>query len=361
MEIPMSGGSLKLDPGRAVAAFFARTGIARLSRHWRPSDACVLTFHGVRDGSDDDQLLDLDQHITLSLFQEVCTYLAANYTVLPLSEIVDARMNGKSLPSQTVAITFDDGYDSNHLLAFPILKSLGLPATIFAAAGYLDQRITLWFHRVEMAFARTQAPHLEVDLPFGPVHLPLSNRAERSRALGTVTAHLKSLSASKMLTRLAEVETALGVTVPSAPELPPALRPMSWDTARAMQASGLIEFGGHTDTHPILSRCTDDQQGVEIRQSRVRLTDELGSPPTVFAYTNGKTGDFTPASQRMLKEEGFLAAFTMQEAFILPCDDAMALPRYGYPSSCDYLEAIVSGSMSRLESLRKNLGLVHAA
>lgn len=48
----------KFDRGRVAAALVTCSGIARLARHWRPSDACVLTFHGVRDGNGDGQLLD---------------------------------------------------------------------------------------------------------------------------------------------------------------------------------------------------------------------------------------------------------------------------------------------------------------
>lgn len=357
----MNGGLSKLGLGRVVAAFFSRSGIARLARQWRPSDACVLTFHGVRNGSDDDQLLDLDQHVTVSLFKEVCSHLAANYDVLPLSEIIEARAQGRPLPGKTVAITFDDGYASNCHLAFPILQSQGLPATIFATAGYLDGRISMWFHRIEMAFARTEMPRLEVEFDGTLTLWPLTDRAEKAAALGAVTARLKKLPTTEMLERLAEIETLLGVSPASGQDLPSALRPMTWDQAREMQASGLIEFGGHTDTHPILAKCTEEQQAEEIRQSRQRLTAELGVQPRCFAYTNGKAGDFTATTQRLLKEEGFTTAFTMIESFLLPGDDPMGQPRYGCPSSCDFLEAVVSGSMSRFASLRKNLGLIRAA
>ena len=358
MGIPIHGSSHKLDLGRVVAGFFAHTGIARLARYWRPSDACVLTFHGVRDGSDDSQLLDLDQHVTLDLFREVCAHLAAHYTVLPLREIVEARAAGRSLPARAVAITFDDGYESNYLHAYPVLKSMGLPATIFATAGYVDGRHAMWFHRAEMAVARTREGSLEL----GPDRrLDLDDAARRAHALGAVCSHLKTLPDDEMRSKLAAIESALGMAEEAGQNLPPSLRPMSWDMAREMQASGLIEFGGHTDTHPILARCPEERQAREIRRSRERLAAELGVAPRLFAFTNGKQGDYTATTQRLLREEGFTAAFTMLEAFLLPAHDPLELPRYGCPSSRTYLEAVVSGSMARLQSLRRNLGLVHAA
>ena len=350
----------KLDPGRAAALFFARTGIARLARRWRPSDVCVLTFHGVRDCQDDDQLLDLEQHVTVRIFDQVCGYLMANYAVLPLSEIVEARRRGKSLPRQTVAITFDDGYESNSRLAYPLLDKHGLPATIFAASGFLDGTV-LWFHRLEAMLIKTRASRLEMELQGGRICLPLESLADREAALGKLTAHLKVLSNTSMLALLDQIQSELGVAAITNEDLPAALRPMSWDTARAMQAGGLIEFGGHTDSHPILARCSDEQQAWEIRRGRERLIEELGMAPKLFAYPNGKAGDYTAATKQLLQEEGFVGAFTMQDGFMLPEDEPMALPRYGYPSSRDYLEAVVSGSMARFWSLRKNLGLISGA
>ena len=356
MKVTATPCSRRIDPGEVLAGFFAHSGLARLSRYWRPSSACILTFHGVRDGSHDDQLLDVNQHVHVSLFEELCRFLAANYTVLPLSEVVAAKKKGRSLPQRTVAITFDDGYASNYHLAYPILKSLNLPATIFSVAGYLDGKVTMWFHRIEMAFARTEAPFIDFPMDGHPMRFGLADREHRAFALGVITGIVKKLPTTELLIALAKIERDLGVTDQVGKNLPVPLQPMSWDMARELDSGGLIDIGGHTFTHPILARCSDDQQAEEIKRSRDRLTAELGRQPKLFAYTNGKTGDFTTTTQRLLREHGFEAAVTMQEAFVFGEDDDMALPRYGCPPSTGFLDATVSGCLWRFESLRKYLG-----
>lgn len=361
MEITMDQNLRRIDPGKVVAAFFAHSGIARVSRHWRPSDVCVLTFHGVRDVGEEEELLDADQHVPLELFRDICAHLAANYQVLPLREVVKAQREGKSLPHKTVAITFDDGYASNYLLAYPVLQALNLPATIFAAAGYLDGEVTMWFHRIELAFLRTQAAFIDFECEGHITRFELADREQRMRALGNVTRCLKQMPTTLLLEKLAKLERDLGVADEVGKNLPKALRPMSWDMARELQDSGLVEIGGHTYSHPILGRCTEEQQADEIRRSRTCVTERLGTEPKLFAYTNGKKGDFDATTQRLLREEGFWAAFTMMEAFLFPTDDDMAMPRYGCPSSTGYLEAIVSGSMAHFQSLRRTLGLVRAS
>ncbi len=71
-------------------------------------------------------------HITVAAFEEQMQWLyKEGYTVLPLSEAVEALENGKALPTRSVVLTFDDGYLSLYQYARPILKRLGFEATLF--------------------------------------------------------------------------------------------------------------------------------------------------------------------------------------------------------------------------------------
>ncbi|WP_083765113.1 polysaccharide deacetylase family protein [Heliomicrobium modesticaldum] len=59
------------------------------------------------------------------------------YNVVPLQRIWDYSRKGTPLPYRPVAITFDDGYESNYTLAYPILKKYSFPFTLFPVAGWL--------------------------------------------------------------------------------------------------------------------------------------------------------------------------------------------------------------------------------
>ena len=60
------------------------------------------------------------------------TILASNCAVLALEDAVD-RLRQGDVPDNAVVVTFDDGYKDNFLNAFPILKQLSIPASIFLA------------------------------------------------------------------------------------------------------------------------------------------------------------------------------------------------------------------------------------
>lgn len=62
------------------------------------------------------------------------------YTVMPLSEIVEALQSGKELPDYAVGLSVDDAFLSLYQNAWPLLKEARLPFTLFVATGSIDER-----------------------------------------------------------------------------------------------------------------------------------------------------------------------------------------------------------------------------
>ena len=93
----------------------------------------VLIFHRVLEAPDPlfPSLPDAQR------FEGLLRVLAADFKVLPLSDAIHAMSSG-TLPRNSLAITFDDGYADNATIAAPILHRLGLTATFFVASGFID-------------------------------------------------------------------------------------------------------------------------------------------------------------------------------------------------------------------------------
>jgi len=76
------------------------------------------------------------------VFAKQMEYLKTRkYQVISLADLVEILETGKSLPSKTVVLTFDDGFKDNYDNAYPILKKYNFPATIFLATGLIGQEI----------------------------------------------------------------------------------------------------------------------------------------------------------------------------------------------------------------------------
>nr|WP_036976818.1 polysaccharide deacetylase family protein [Pseudoalteromonas luteoviolacea] len=62
-----------------------------------------------------------------------------NYNVIALDEFLNHLKQGKHLPLNAVAITFDDGYDNNIEAAAPLLEKFNFPYTIFVNPKLIDE------------------------------------------------------------------------------------------------------------------------------------------------------------------------------------------------------------------------------
>ena len=309
----------------AKSAVLVACGLTWLARWKLAGQASVLNFHGLFKDGTPTGVLDHTLHLPLSTFRAVCRHLAARYHVMPVVEMIHQLEAGHALPRNAVGITFDDGHASNYQLAFPVLKELGLPATFFLATGFLDGTHPLWFQEVDSAFRA---------------------RGSTTRQLFQTLEHFKTLPDPQMRAEVAKLgPKAVG-------QAPTVTLPMNWDQVREMKASGLIDFGGHTHTHPILAQCTVEQQAEEIRKCRERIQTELGVSPVLFAYPNGRAADFNADTQRLLAEHGFKAAFTMMCARLGAGDKPFALPRYGNPTSVLEARATASGAFELVKRWR---------
>lgn len=90
----------------------------------------ILFYHRVADEFDNDLT------ISSANFAKHLDWLQANFDVVSLAE-AQARIRSNYNDRPTVAITFDDGYQSNSMTAVPELLKRGLSATYFVSTDFI--------------------------------------------------------------------------------------------------------------------------------------------------------------------------------------------------------------------------------
>lgn len=80
--------------------------------------------------------------VTEKDFERQMRYLKdKKYNIIKLAELAEKLKKEEEIRPKTVVITFDDAYQDNYSIAFPILKRYSLPATIFAPTAYIGKEM----------------------------------------------------------------------------------------------------------------------------------------------------------------------------------------------------------------------------
>jgi peptidoglycan/xylan/chitin deacetylase (PgdA/CDA1 family) len=253
----------------------------------------------------------------IDIFTWQMELLARCFNVLSLREALAAIDSGR-VPPRAVCITFDDGYRSVHDLALPVLRRLGLPATVFVSSGYVDGR-NMWNDRIVEAVETLPAEELDL-AEFGLGVYSLRSVDERAATLGSLTEASKYLPPQERSRLVGRLQALVGERASEGLMLTP-------EMVVNLDRHG-IEIGAHTVTHPILTSLDDASAMQEIRDSKRELEAIVGKPVTLFAYPNGKVGkDFDQRHVAMVREAGFQAAFTTAVGAITRHHDRYQLPR----------------------------------
>lgn len=176
----------------------------------------VLMYHNLAEEYPDGTEA---ENITPELFEaHMRAILDRGYTPILVNEYYNYIIKGKDLPQKPIAITFDDGYLSNYEIAYPILKKLNIPATIFVVTSTVG---------LDASSKRVSTPHF------------------------------------------------------------------SWEQAREMQNSGLIDIHSHSYSHKDMTSLSAAQLQLELRMSKYMIERNMGKNCYIFAYPYGRYSDQT--------------------------------------------------------------------
>jgi len=80
------------------------------------------------------------------LKQTIDDYRHQGYRFVSMDESCDIIGHGRT-DHPFVCLTFDDGYQDNYDIAYPILKQENVPFAIYVTTGFIDNRIPMWWYK----------------------------------------------------------------------------------------------------------------------------------------------------------------------------------------------------------------------
>jgi peptidoglycan/xylan/chitin deacetylase (PgdA/CDA1 family) len=310
--------------GRVVKRALYHSGLLALARLSRARGrAIVLRYHALTDDAAPVVYAAPSICMAVGAFRAQMAFVRRAYTVVPLGDLVDAVVGGGKLPPRALAITFDDGYADNHRLALPVLRELGLSATVYVTSEPIDRRAPLWVSAARAIALGAPGPVLDVP---GSEPLALHGPAEREAAAGMLTRALVVREAAERRELLARLAAGAGVDLDRV--LAGAM--LTWPQVRELAAAGWT-IGAHTVTHANLALAGAAAAEAEIAGSRDAIEAAVGAPVRHFCYPNsgGRHEYFSPEIARVLGRLGFRSATTSRPGALVPGVDPFFLPRLG--------------------------------
>jgi peptidoglycan/xylan/chitin deacetylase (PgdA/CDA1 family) len=232
-------------------------------------------------------------------------------------------------------VTFDDGYHDYFKEAYPILRELRIPAINFISTRYADTGGLFWWDLVDLAVEAS--PRQTVSLPWDRVAFTL-DRAGRANVKRAVRRRIWSLPDSEREATLDAFLEALDVRRSG---LTCDRQVMTWDEIR--QTTEWTTIGGHTHSHPLMSRIGTAALHEEVQTCRSRIAAEMGTVPTDFAYP---VGAFTDEAKSVLRHHGFTTAYSSIRGINNGIIDWMAVRRIPGPDAPEQLRFMLSGLWS---------------
>jgi peptidoglycan/xylan/chitin deacetylase (PgdA/CDA1 family) len=295
-----------------------------------PIRPVILMYHRVGQVSPDPWRLAVQP----ANFNDQMQWLAQHRRVMSMQDFVDQHAAG-TLPREAVAITFDDGYADNALEAQPVLKQVGLPATLFVVSGAIGRRQPFWWDTLARLILNG-AGDCDASLSLDGEELPLRWRREdvaqadwhcdvpppgpREAAYLAVWRKLQRASEEERQAAIQALRNILG------DEDSPSDRAMDEAEFADLAKAGVFTVAGHSETHPALSALSPAEVEGELRHSFVFSRTVVPTGPVGFAYPYG---DLNNAVREAVIAAGFAWACSTRRAALRADDDRFALPRLG--------------------------------
>ncbi len=96
----------------------------------------ILEYHGVTKNPG-------FNCVSIDNFRKQVEYIAKNYEVVSLENLCNAISHHAAKSENVISLTFDDAYVNIYSFAYPLLKEMEIPFTVFVPAGFVG-KTNIW-------------------------------------------------------------------------------------------------------------------------------------------------------------------------------------------------------------------------
>ncbi len=287
----------------------------------------VVVYHRVvADSSDNRARFDIERGISATEFEKQMKFLVKHFTPVKASQVQLGINRGKT----QFAVTLDDGYEDNYLVAAPILKKLGIPATFYVVSDFVGTDRLFWWEQVADMMHSSDQPELDLRKVMPDVSLlsgcenvlPLDSDSARDYAFGQLCSQVRKGLHEDIPLRIKQISEYFDEPVR---ELGRHYNLMKWQQLKNLVKQG-FEVGGHTASHCNVIGADVTLLKHELVESINIIEKNIDAPVESFAYPYGLFKEADKEVSELLASTHCKAAFTGVQGVVNE-----SLPRYELP------------------------------
>ncbi len=313
-------------------------------RRYGGSNSVILMYHRILPRQSRPRWVQAGMVVEPDTLAEHIRCLRKYFDIVPLSALASDQQTAGVRRARCV-LTFDDGWHDFHVHAYPVLKELSAPATVFLPTGFIGTDSWFWTDRfgyILDSLSRAGKMGAKPEESGGSI---VDRILRMSGAFEVCLEH--SIALLKPL-RLEQIEQVLSdlARVAGVGASPEGRAFINWDEVDEMVASGLISFGSHTEGHPIMTTLAEDEARAELSRSMETLVAKKAAPEegVAFCYPNGS---HSRRLTELVREAGYTLAVTTRYGWNAPDSDRYSLHRIGVhqdmTSTSSMLECRIAG------------------
>ncbi len=300
---------------------------------FRTSNKClIINYHGVIEK---ENFKYNGRHFPKHIFERHLKHFKNNFDVVPLEQIFEMYRKHIVPSKKTIAITFDDGFENNYSVAYPLLKKYNLPATFFISAICTENNQAILWSEVIDILNQFKKKIIVDDLVFEKKGKANFYNAEKKI---NISDYIKKSNAFDRDRIIQELSSKYNLTHLLEKVEPDIWKLMGKKQIKELSASGIISIGSHGYNHYNLANVTEEEAFLDLKKSTDLLEAVTENKIESIAFPDSS---YTEKVKKMCLSLGYKDMCAVP--YHLPEDkmDQNLLPRHGMSATTNYFSNII--------------------
>ena len=161
----------------------------KIIKRLKKNQITIYLFHGVINKKIKSIRNYTGKHIEKDKFRKLMKKLSKHGNPVSIDDAILSLKDKNKIKPKSFVITFDDGFYNNISIAYPILKKLNIPFTIYLTTQFVDKNSMSWVDQIEYCVDKTK--NREILIPKYNKKFLITNNKEKIKLMNFIRKRIK--------------------------------------------------------------------------------------------------------------------------------------------------------------------------